>query len=105
MRVLITGGGGFLGAEIFRAVIARGDTAIAFDTQLSALAGLSEAQVVRVPGDITDMANIAQAVHLHKPDVVIHAAAIVGLLSSLSSPINVVRVNVEGSLNVFEAMR
>ena len=58
-----------------------------------------------MPGDITDMANVAQAVMVHKPDAVVHCAAIVGVLSSLGSPINVVRVNVEGSLNVFEAMR
>ena len=38
MRVLITGGGGFLGAAIARALVARGDTAIAFDTQLAGLA-------------------------------------------------------------------
>ena len=38
MRVLITGGGGFLGAAVVRALIARGDLAIAFDTQLAALA-------------------------------------------------------------------
>jgi len=105
MRALITGGGGFLGAEVTRALIARGDTAIALDTQLNALANVSETNLVRVPGDITDMASIAQAVKLHKPDAVIHCAAIVGALASLGSPINVVRVNIEGSLNVFEAMR
>lgn len=105
MRALITGGGGFLGAEVAKALIARGDTAIALDTQLNALANVSDANLVRVPGDITDMASIAQAVKLHKPDAVIHCAAIVGALASLGSPINVVRVNIEGSLNVFEAMR
>jgi len=42
---------------------------------------------------------------VHKPDAVLHCAAIVGVLSSLGSPINVVRVNIEGSLNVFEAMQ
>jgi nucleoside-diphosphate-sugar epimerase len=42
---------------------------------------------------------------VHKPDAVLHCAAVVGVLSSLASPINVVRVNIEGSLNVFEAMR
>jgi UDP-glucose 4-epimerase len=105
MRVLITGGGGFLGAEVCRALIARSDTAIAFDTQLSALLGISDTNLIRVPGDITDMASIAQTMRLHKPDAVIHCAALVGLLSSVSSPINVVRVNVEGSLNLFEAMR
>src|SRR6185295_3705651 len=105
MRALITGGGGFLGAEVAKALIARGDTAIAFDPQLNALASVSDAYLVRVPGDITDLASIAQAVKMHQPDAVIHCAAIVGALASLGSPINVVRVNIEGSLNVFEAMR
>jgi UDP-glucose 4-epimerase len=106
MRVLVTGGGGFLGAAAVRALISRGDTAIAFDTQLAQLTDAGSAErLIRVLGDITDMANVAQAVSVHKPDAVLHCAAIVGVLSSLGSPINVVRVNVEGSLNVFEAMR
>jgi nucleoside-diphosphate-sugar epimerase len=106
MRVLVTGGGGFLGAAVVRALIARGDTAIAFDTQLGGLAGaLPDSRLVCVPGDVTDMANVAQTIAVHKPDAVLHCAAIVGVLSSLGSPINVVRVNIEGSLNVFEAMR
>jgi UDP-glucose 4-epimerase len=106
MRVLVTGGGGFLGAATVRALLARGDSAIAFDTQLGGLAGTrADERLVRVPGDITDMANVAQAILAYKPDAVLHCAAIVGVLSSLGSPINVVRVNVEGSLNLFEAMR
>ena len=106
MKILVTGGGGFLGAATTLALRARGDTAIAFDTQFGALASApADERLVRVPGDITDMANIAQAVMLHKPDAIVHCAAVVGVLSSLGSPINVVRVNIEGSLNVFEAMR
>jgi nucleoside-diphosphate-sugar epimerase len=106
MRILVTGGGGFLGAAVVRALVARGDTAIAFDTQLGGLAGaLPDSRLVGAPGDITDMANVAQTIAVHKPDAVVHCAAIVGVLSSLGSPINVVRVNIEGSLNVFEAMR
>jgi len=106
MRVLVTGGGGFLGTAAIRALLARGDTAIAFDTQLAQLTGVARTErLIEVLGDITDMANVAQAVSVHKPDAVLHCAAIVGVLSSLGSPINVVRVNVEGSLNLFEAMR
>jgi nucleoside-diphosphate-sugar epimerase len=106
MRVLVTGGAGFLGAAAIRALVARGDTAIAFDTQFAHFANQRPVErLIRVPGDITDMASIAQAVSVHKPESVVHCAAIVGVLSSLGSPINVVRVNIEGSLNVFEAMR
>jgi UDP-glucose 4-epimerase len=88
-----------------RALVARGDSAIAFDTQLASLAPEKNERLMRVPGDITDLANVAQAVMAHEPDAVLHCAAIVGVLSSLGSPSNVVRVNIEGSLNVFEAMR
>lgn len=106
MRVLVTGGGGFLGGAAVRALAERGDTAIAFDTQWSGLGAVAEDRgVVRVPGDITDLASLAQAVKEHRPEAVLHCAAVVGVLSSVGSPLNIVRVNVEGSINVFEAMR
>src|SRR4029450_13564803 len=44
-------------------------------------------------------------VKTNKPDAVVHCAAIVGVTNSLASPIGTFRVNIEGSLNVFEAMR
>ena len=105
MRVLITGGGGFLGSAAANGLIARGDAVIAFDTHFSGNIDSSTERYVRVVGDITDMAALAQAVLKHKPQAVIHCAAIVGVLSSIGSPINMVRINVEGSINVFEAMR
>lgn len=105
MRVLVTGGGGFLGRYLANELAARGDVAIAFDTQLSSLAGSTSENLVLSPGDVTDLANLAQVFKRHKPDVVIHCGAVVGVLASMGSPINVVRVNVEGSLNVLEAMR
>jgi UDP-glucose 4-epimerase len=87
MRILITGGGGFLGAAAVRALIARGDTAIAFDIQFAQLGDAAPGErLVRVLGDITDMANVAQAVSVHKPDAVVHCAAIVGVLSSWAAP-------------------
>lgn len=105
MRVLVTGGGGFLGSEVCNGLIARGDTAIAFDTYFSPGSPPESDRHIRVAGDITDMASLAQLVGVHKPQAVIHCAAIVGVLSSIGSPINIVRINIEGSINVFEAMR
>lgn len=104
--ILVTGGGGFLGAAAVRALLARGDRVIAFDTHFTQLADIvRDDHLVRLPGDITDMANVAQAMLAHRPDAVLHCAAVVGVISSLGSPIGVMRVNVEGALNLFEAMR
>ena len=104
MRILVTGGGGFVGGAAVQALLSRGDSVIAFDTHFSPQWAAHE-RLITVHGDITDMAGVAQVMMKHRPDAVIHAAAIVGVLSSIGSPLNVVRVNIEGSLNVFESMR
>lgn len=108
MRILVTGGGGFLGYETTRSLADRGDTVVAFDTAfgkpLLELAGSID-QVHVEAGDITDLANVAQVFDRYRPDAVVHLAAVVGVPASIGSPSNIVRVNVQGSLNVFEAMR
>jgi len=106
MRVLVTGGSGFLGAAVVRALLDRGDTTIAYDTQpgISAQAAAAD-RLIQVTGDITEPQSLVRAVQAHRPEAVIHCAAIVSVLSSIGSPLEIVRVNVEGSINVFEAMR
>lgn len=107
MKVLITGGGGFLGSALVRALVARGEAVTAFDAQLSELQPLAERMpaLTLVQGDITDMATMAHVMKAVQPDAVIHGAAVVGVMNSLGSPLGVIRVNVEGALNLFEAMR
>jgi len=108
MRILVTGGSGFLGFEAVRRIASRGDVAIAFDTQVGkSLLRLSKenSNIVPVTGDITDFSSLIQVFRAHCPDAVLHFAAIVGVPASLVSTTNILRVNVQGSLNVFEAMR
>jgi UDP-glucose 4-epimerase len=107
MRVFVTGGGGFLGSALVRRLAARGDTAIAFDRSFDLLArhAAPSPRIVAATGDVTDAAGLTEALRRHRPDAVIHCAAVVSVLSSIDSPVGTVRINVEGAVNLFEAMR
>lgn len=107
MRVFVTGGGGFLGSALTRRLAARGDHVIAFDRSLDLLArhAAPSSRIVAEQGDVTDAAGLDAALRRHRPDAVIHCAAVVSVLSSIESPVGTVRINVEGAVNLFEAMR
>ena len=106
MRVLVTGAAGFVGLALVRALAGRGDHVIAFDAQPSPglLAASTAASIDVVAGDIADMASVCRAIRDGRPDAVIHAAAVVGVVAALGSPRSTVRVNIEGAINLFEAM-
>lgn len=107
-RILVTGGSGFVGAEIVAVLAARGDRVVAFDLRssprLDALLAAHD-NVSFVAGEIIEWSNVASIMQEFRPDAVVHCAAIVGVRFSLDTPIQTMRVNVEGSMNVLEAMR
>jgi nucleoside-diphosphate-sugar epimerase len=107
-RVLVTGGAGWLGAAIVRRLAARGDQVVVLDNfQAGAPANVEGlgTNVHLAPGDITDLSGLLALVKEHRVQRIVHAAAIVSVISSLAAPSLVTRVNIEGTLNVLEAMR
>jgi nucleoside-diphosphate-sugar epimerase len=87
---------------------ARGERVVALDNYQAgapaSLAGLGS-DVRLIPGDITDLSGLLLLIKEHQVRRIVHAAAIVSVISSLGSPSHVTRVNIEGTLNVLEAMR
>lgn len=107
-RIIVTGANGFLGVEIAGALAARGDHVAALDVAIGpALRALGErhANVSIVPGEITEWHHIANLIRDHRPEAIVHCAAIVGVVASAEAPFATMRVNIGGALNVFEAMR
>jgi UDP-glucose 4-epimerase len=107
-KYLVTGGSGFVGAEIAAALAGRGDEVVAFDLRTSPRIETLTAQnrnVSFVSGEIIEWPGITSLLQDIRPRAVIHCAAIVGVRASLEVPMQTMRVNVEGSLNVLEAMR
>jgi UDP-glucose 4-epimerase len=98
-RVLVTGGGGFIGSHVVDRLIARGDTPRIFD--LSASPYHSPLEVETFTGSITDPANLDLA--MRDCDAVIHLAAVADVAHVLADPVLAEEVNTRGTLNVLEA--
>ena len=100
----MTGGAGFIGATLVRALLARGNSVVVLDSGAVAgfhnLAGVPARIVV---GDIGDAAVVSDA--MADVDAVVHLAAQAGVVQSISDPLADHSVNVVGSLNILEAAR
>lgn len=107
MTILVTGAGGFLGLAVTRALTARGDAVLALEAgdcgRLEALSAGSTGLTV-AKADICDEAAMEALFAQHKPQAVVHCAALVGVLASLDAPKKLFRVNVEGTINLLDAM-
>ncbi|WMS43683.1 SDR family oxidoreductase [Acuticoccus sp. MNP-M23] len=109
MRVLIIGGGGFVGQKIAHRLAERGTLRGQTITHL-ALADLAEPAPMDAPFEVSVHAsNIADRASVNalfevKPDVIFHLAAIVSGQAEAEFDVGMM-VNLMGSLNVFEAAR
>lgn len=99
MRVLVTGGGGFIGSHVVDRLLERDVTPRIFD--LSASPYHSPLEVETFTGSITDPANLDLA--MRDCDAVIHLAAVADVSHVLADPVLAEEVNTRGTLNVLEA--
>jgi UDP-glucose 4-epimerase len=99
MRVLVTGGGGFIGSHVVDKLIAKGMTPRIFD--LSASPYHSPLEVETFTGSITDPSNLDLA--MRECDAVIHLAAVADVGHVLADPVLAEEVNTRGTLQVLEA--
>ena len=102
MRVLVTGGAGFIGSHIVDALIERGDDVFVIDN-------LSEGSRANLNPDarlfdvsVNDAGGLARAFAEAKPDVVSHHAAQISVRNSMYDPTHDAQVNIIGSLNVLQ---
>ena len=109
-RYLITGGQGFIGGWIARQLLAEGCEVALFDLRpddhlLEQILNADDfAKLERHFGDIADTETVKRLIHESSPTAVIHLAGL-QVPTCRAQPILGARVNVVGTLNVFEAVR
>jgi UDP-glucuronate 4-epimerase len=109
-RVLVTGGAGFIGSHLVKALLDRGDeVAIAdnfdpfYPERLKRLSLDPRARLFEA--DIRDQEAMQRAFAAARPEVVAHLAALAGVRPSLERPAAYMDVNVRGTACVLEAAR
>jgi nucleoside-diphosphate-sugar epimerase len=108
-RILVTGVLGCLGAWVARVAIDRGHEVIGYDlgsdrSRLELVLGADESRVTLAQGDITALDELERAFDEHEITRVVHLAAL-QVPFVRANPSLGMRVNVQGTTNVFEAVR
>jgi nucleoside-diphosphate-sugar epimerase len=106
MRTLITGGTGFIGAEVARVLIGRGSTDITlFDVRDSRwrLDDIGD-DVTIVKGDVGNFSHVLEAVRSSRAEMIYHLGAMLSLPSEQDPPA-AFHANAIGTFQIFEAAR
>lgn len=112
MRILLTGGMGFIGSHTAVALLEAGHHVVLFDNLSNADRSVSDRieqitgrSPVFVEGDIRDVTLMEAVLRREKIDAVIHFAGLKAVGESVSKPIEYYDNNTNGTLKLLEAMR
>jgi UDP-glucose-4-epimerase GalE len=103
MKILVTGGAGYIGSHVCKALAGRGHTPVVYDN----LSRGHESGVKWGPlerGDIADAARLREALEKHDPAAVMHFAGYIDVGESCTDPLLYYRNNIGGSQTLLQAV-
>jgi len=112
MRILITGGAGFIGSHVAERLLARGEELWVLDNfndfydpglKRANAAALTGARIIEA--DLRDADRVARLFREGRFDAVVHLAAMAGVRSSLLDPLHYIDVNVRGTQILLDQLR
>jgi len=111
MKILVTGGAGFIGSAVVRLAVSRGHSVVNLDALTYAASLENVAPVSASPlyafehADIRDRAALDRVFDTHQPDAVMHLAAESHVDRSIDGPSDFIGTNIDGTFHLLEAAR
>ena len=105
MRVLVTGGAGYIGSVVTEALLARGHTVVVYDSLVRGHRDAVPDGVPLVLADVLDAATLGGELREHRIEGVVHLAGLSLVAESMSDPARYYGANVVGGLTLLDAMR
>ncbi|MDR2708982.1 MAG: NAD-dependent epimerase/dehydratase family protein [Elusimicrobiota bacterium] len=103
MKILVTGGAGFIGSNIVDALIAKGDKVSIIDNLSTGNKKNINPQSAFYKADISNEKKVFEIFKKEKPEIVIHEAAQIDVRKSVLDPAYDAKVNIMGSINILKA--
>jgi UDP-glucose 4-epimerase len=104
MKILVTGGAGYIGSAVVEQLVAAGEAVIVFDNLSTGHRAAVHPAAVFVKGDLCHRPEIDGAFRDHRPDAVMHFAANSLVGESMERPFLYLGDNVRNGLNLFESV-
>ena len=104
MKILVTGGSGYIGAVTLRLLLDQGHQVTVFDNFERGHRKSVDSRSTLIKGDLREEAAIARAMEVASPDAVVHFAAYALVGESMADPLMYYRNNVAGGINLLGAM-
>ena len=103
MKILVTGGAGYIGSITVERLIKSGAEVVVFDNLYQGHRDAVHPDAVFIQGDLADKAAVEAALSTHKPDGIMHFASYTLVGESVEKPFLYLRDNIVNGLNLIEA--
>ncbi len=103
MKILVTGGAGYIGSVVVEQLIRAGQSAVVFDNLYQGHRAAVHPRATFIQGDLADPAAIDAAFRAHQPEAVMHFASHTLVGESMQDPFRYLGENVTNALNLLRA--
>lgn len=104
MRVIVTGGAGYIGATTVQSLLESGHEVVVYDNLSKGHAGAIPSSARLIQGDIADREHLDSVVRDYRPEAVLHFAAVIEAGESMKVPEKYFRNNSASTLTLLESM-